>query len=262
MHQEVATVLWNFQENSMYYRIGLACGSEYRNAIPGQFVTLRIPESMTPLLRRPFSIHKLITDNRSVKGIEILYKTIGGFTQKLSDQKKGDHIDVLGPLGHGFSISGSYKKVALIAGGIGVAPLVFLSDMLHEKGINLSDSVACIGGRSKYDVLCRKNFKDRNMIVKTTTEDGTEGEKGLITNLFQKWLKTNTPDIIYSCGPMPMLSAVANIANNYNLQCEVSIETIMACGLGACMGCAVETNEDTGHYRHVCKNGPVFDATT
>jgi dihydroorotate dehydrogenase electron transfer subunit len=260
MAQETATILWNQRINPGYGRIGLACGFHYVDARPGQFVTLRFPDQRTPLLRRPFSIHRLIGRRAEFSGIEILYKIVGKFTQALSQIKQGDRIDLVGPLGRGFTISENYHKVAFIAGGIGVAPLVFLSEYLSDLGIRLDTSAAFIGGRSQTDILCKSAFKDLNINLFTVTEDGSEGEAGLVVAPLSRWLKTKRPDMIYACGPMPMLKAVIAISRLEKLPCEVSIETIMACGMGACLGCAIQTNQDFKKYKHVCMDGPVFDS--
>lgn len=259
-YQEIAKVIWNRPESRSYYRIGLACSSVYENALPGQFVTLHLPGNLTPLLRRPFSIHRLLKDNKRVIGVEILYKVIGGFTEKLTRATAGDPINLLGPIGKGFTVSKNFKKLALVGGGIGIAPLVFLADTITETGGCLSDSIACLGGKTSDDILCKTVFKSFDITVRTTTDDGSEGEQGIVTRPLEKWVTSNNPDMIYACGPMPMLKAVAQIANENELPCEISIETIMACGLGACLGCAVNKNETTEKYQHVCIDGPVFNA--
>lgn len=260
-HQEMVDVIFNKQETPTYFRIGLTCSAAYSEAIPGQFVTLHIPGNMTPLLRRPFSIHRLIKTNGMVSGIEILYKVVGGFTEKLTRIPPKSQLDLLGPIGKGFTISNTTRKAAFVAGGIGVAPLIFLADSMAATGIHLSDSIVCLGGRTSDDILCKHVFSSLDLNIFTTTDDGSLGEKGIVTQPLEKWLTSNQPDMIYACGPMPMLRAVADIAHKNSLPCEISIETIMACGLGACMGCAVNKNEKTDTYQHVCIDGPVFDAS-
>jgi dihydroorotate dehydrogenase electron transfer subunit len=214
------------------------------------------------LLRRPFSIHRIIKENNQVSGIEILYKVVGGFTEKLARADAGDPIDLLGPIGNGFTVSSNFHTVALVGGGIGIAPLVSLADSLSESGVLLSNSISCLGGRTSDDILCKNIFRSFDMTVCTATDDGSEGEQALVTRPLEEWTASNRPDMIYACGPMPMLRAVADIANKNELPCEISIETIMACGLGACLGCAVNKDETTGKYQHVCIDGPVFNAKT
>ncbi len=258
MLQETAKILWSEPVSEAVYRIGLTGGVQYAAAEPGQFVTLRLPGESTPLLRRPFSIHRVHTSHGRVKRIEILYKTVGDFTRKLARQKKGDALDLLGPLGHGFTASLQIQSAALVAGGIGVAPMVFLAEKLKSAGTFLKDSVACLGGRSAADILCAADFQAMGIETQIATEDGSLGEKGLVTEILAEWLKNSKPDMIYACGPVPMLDAVSSIARQHERPCEVSIETIMACGVGACLGCAIKDTEHAEGYGHVCIDGPVF----
>ena len=258
MHQETAKILWNEAAGPSVHRIGLECGTDYETAGPGQFVTIRLPEELTPLLRRPFSIHRLIREESRVSGIEILYKAVGGFTRKLAQITAGTRIDLLGPLGNGFTVAHDYKSAALVAGGIGVAPMVFLAEKLIKSGIHAENSVVCLGGRSADDILCAADFRSLSLETRLASEDGSIGEKALVTQILENWLKKHQPDIIYACGPMPMLEAVAAMAAKDAITCEVSIETIMACGVGACLGCAVKDTEHKAGYGHVCIDGPVF----
>lgn len=260
MPQETAKIRYNRIVKNGYHKIGLTCDPAYAAADAGQFVTLKIEGRMDPLLRRPFSIHRLIRDEDHVIGIDILYRVVGGFTEQLSEMKDNEPIDLLGPLGRGFTVSADFRNPALIAGGIGVAPIVCLAESLDEIGINLSGAPVFLGGQTGADILCETDFAELGMDPHITTEDGGYGEKGLITEPFKKWLDTRKPDIIYACGPHGMLRAVSEIARAHDIRCEVSIETVMACGLGICMGCAVKTKDSADGYQHICKDGPVFDA--
>lgn len=240
-------------------RMGLAAPTGYDAARPGQFVTLRFVDGAGPLLRRPFSIHGLIKENGSVIGIELLYKVVGGFTRQLSAMPSGSPIDLLGPLGNDFAVPDAARRIWMVAGGIGVAPLVFLARFLAEKGVDMTSCAVFIGGRSAGDLVCTDRFAELGMAVHLTTEDGGAGGKGLVTGPLAKEAASSPPDLLCTCGPMPMLRAVAGIAEKRNIPCRASMETIMACGVGACLGCAVETRGDEKAYRHVCRNGPVFD---
>ena len=261
IHQERVDVVWNRPEKPGCFRIRLTCGAAYDAAFPGQFVTLWIPGNQQPLLRRPFSIHRVITGPDGAHELEILYKVVGQFTRTLSGIAAGHRLDLLGPVGHGFTLPGRSARVAVVAGGIGVAPLVFLAETLKAAGTDLAGSAAFIGGRSADDILCQTDFERMGMRVKTATEDGSHGEKGFVTVPLETGLTKNRPDMIYGCGPNPMLTAVAKMAKQHGIPCELSLETIMACGLGVCLGCAVKTTDVTDRYRHVCKDGPVFDAS-
>lgn len=262
MYQEKVKVLYNQRVGPEYYHIGLTCHQQYKNAVPGQFVMLRFPGQITPFLRRPFSIHKLISDNGQTIGIELLYKVVGEGTKKLSMVQVGDLVDIFGPLGNGFAYFDHYSTVYIVAGGIGVAPLVFLASYLREKGVDTEKCKVFLGGRSKEDLLCRDEFIDMGMKIEVTTDDGSEGDQCFITHPLEVASKGNRPDIIYACGPLEMLTCVLDIAEKYGVLCQVSIETAMACGMGACLGCAVEKIGPEKGYLHACLDGPVFDAST
>lgn len=260
MPQETARILWNTSEGDDYFRIGLTCDPSYKTAAPGQFVTLKIPGRLDPLLRRPFSIHRVLRRDGKIYGLEVLYRVVGGFTRSLAGQEAGDTIDLLGPLGRGFTVSAEIRNPVLVGGGIGVAPMVFLAEALQAAGVDLSLSMAFIGGRTAGDILCENDFSRLDIPVSVTTEDGGLGRKGLITQPLEAWLADHSTDMLYACGPHGLLRALSKIAADRKIRCELSIETVMACGLGVCMGCAVKTNDLADGYRHVCKHGPVFDA--
>lgn len=258
-YQQTAEVTANGPETATCWRISLRCAG-FSQARPGQFVTLRLPGRETPLLRRPFSIHRLVSGDGKSMGIEILYKVVGDFTRALTHIRMGDRVDLLGPLGNGFTVLPDFQKIILAGGGIGIAPLVFLADALKRARGDLSGSVACLGGRTRDDVPRPQLFADLGLSVRVTTDDGTAGRPGLVTTALEETILDGPPDMIYACGPVPMLRAVADIAGKQHLPCELSVETLMACGLGACLGCAVNQNAATGTYQHVCIDGPVFDA--
>jgi len=259
MYQETVRVLWNKQIGTSYFHMGLSCYHGYGAAMPGQFVMVRFPDQITPLLRRPFSIHRLITEGDTTTGIELLYKAVGDGTRKLSLCKKGDFLDVLGPLGKGFSIEERFRRIFIAAGGIGVAPMVFLADVLRQKIGDLSGVRLFLGGRSKDDLLCKDVFLSAGISVCITTDDGSAGERCQVTGALEIDVKRIKPDIIYACGPVDMLKCVADIADTHQVGCEISIETAMACGIGACLGCVVENRRSAGKYLHACIEGPVFN---
>ena len=261
MVHEKVNVLWNSKVGPSYYRIGLTCHEGYSRAKPGQFVMIHFYDQMAPFLRRPFSIHKLITKKDRTSGIEILCKVVGEGTKRLSMCKKGDVLDILGPLGTGFSFPGHYRKIFIVAGGIGVAPMPFLASFLKTSGVDPFECTVFLGGRSKDDLLCRDDFSRLGMIIHMTTDDGSKGEKCLITHPLEIAAKEHRPDVIYACGPLEMLKCVMSIAEKLNIPCQVSIETMMACGMGACLGCAVEKNEAPVSYMHACLDGPVFESS-
>jgi dihydroorotate dehydrogenase electron transfer subunit len=250
-------ILWNRRVGSSYYKIGLKCGNELIAARPGQFVMLRIDGRTSPLLRRPFSIHRIIEGE---KGIEILYRIVGEFTGRLSEVKDGEWVDIMGPLGKGFSLPENIRRIFIVAGGIGVAPMLFLSThILEKKMTGSSDIKVFLGARSKEDLLCRDDFLNLGLDVMITTDDGSEGKACLITTPVEAALKEKRPEVIYACGPSGMLKCLSGIAEIYKVPCQISTESVMACGIGACLGCAIE-GKDEGRYLHVCMDGPVFDS--
>lgn len=259
--QEKAQILWNKKVGHVYYKVGLKPQKGYSDVKPGQFVMLRLANQTTPFLRRPFSIHRLITTDEQPEGFELLYKVVGECTKRLSMSRSGDFVDILGPLGNGFLISDSYHHIFIVAGGIGVAPMPFLASSLQKRNSTTSECKVFLGGRSKDDLLCKDDFFSLKMRVYVATDDGSAGKKGSVADLLEMAIAKNRPDIICACGPFAMLRSVARISEIYAVPCQVSIETIMACGIGACLGCAVEGKEIPGKYLHACLDGPVFDAS-
>lgn len=220
---------------------------------PGQFVMLRTGEGLDPLLRRPFSVHQAAADGV----LQVLFKIIGKGTQGLARLRDGGQIDVLGPLGRGFVHDGGHDHY-LVGGGIGIAPLLFLAGRLLENNAPAAITVL-LGARTKSEVApLADEFAAIGLKVRTATEDGSQGQEGLVTDIMSGG-KNKNPVMVYACGPYPMLRAVAGICRKQGWGCQVSLETIMACGLGACLGCAV-SRADMNGYVHVCKEGPVFDA--
>ena len=260
MIQQPLKVLWNKKLSTAYYKIGLTCSDHYSAAKPGQFVMLGLAGQTDPLLRRPFSIHNLLIENDITHGFELLYKVVGPSTRSLAQRKPGDIVDIFGPLGSGFLIPARTKSVFVVAGGVGVAPLVFLVSDLHRKNVDLSDWRVFIGGRTKEDLLCCNDFLDLGVSVLTTTDDGSYGDQCLVTHPLEKAMANTSPDVIVACGPMDMLACVVGIAEKHQVPCQVSIETMMACGMGACLGCAVESRIEAEPYLHACLDGPVFPA--
>jgi dihydroorotate dehydrogenase electron transfer subunit len=260
MAQEKVRILWNKKIGPSYYYMGLESEIIAAQAKAGQFIMLRASERFEPLLRRPFSIHQITCQNGKPTGIELLYKVVGRNTSLMSKMNMGEIIDIVGPLGKGFTVSESVEKAVIIAGGIGIAPVVLLAAELIRSGLVPSQSRVFLGGRTQEDVLCKEIFEFYGFKVFIATDDGSLGEKGLVTELAERELKKSKPDIIYSCGPHPMLAAVAALAGKLEINCELSIETLMACGLGACLGCAVKKTDTTEKYDHVCIDGPVFNS--
>ena len=225
-------------------------------ARPGQFVNIKVSDGLDPLLRRPLSIHR-VKESR----IELLYEVVGKGTELLSQRKSGEDLDIIGPLGNGFSsqLSAlSSQQSILVAGGMGVAPLVFLAEKLRAKSSELRATVL-IGAKTKKRITCEKEFIKLGCNVKIATDDGSEGFKGRVTDLLKDLLQAADYRLstIYACGPRPMLREISRISQGYKIPAQISLEEHMSCGIGACLGCVVETIDG---YKRVCKEGPVFGA--
>ena len=256
--QQNATVVWNRPVGGDCYRLGLDCPEGYASAGPGQFVMVQVDRPPELLLRRPFSIFGLIDDGPRPKGIELLYKVVGRGTRQLAKVRTGQTISVLGPLGRGFQVDSRKTLWFLAAGGIGVAPIRFLALRMHAMGLPAANIRVFLGGQSQKDLLCRDEFEAMGLPVQVTTDDGSAGDQCLITDPLETAVAEDPPDMVYACGPHGMLQCVAGIVQRHKVACQVSVETMMACGIGACLGCAVESARQKDRYLHVCMNGPVF----
>lgn len=248
-----AKIISNQRLQGNYWHLEFESGLIARQALAGQFVNIRVAAGLEPLFRRPFSIHGV-----KASKVKIIYEILGKGTCLLAARKPGELLDIIGPLGKGFNYSLSAKsaqgKNILIAGGLGVAPLVFLAEKLK-----LSQPLILIGAKTKRQLLGEKEFKALGCEVKIATDDGSRGFKGQATDLLKRWLAANChrPAAIYSCGPHLMLKAVAQIAGENKIAAQLSLERHLACGIGACLGCVVMTKDG---YKTVCQDGPVFSS--
>jgi dihydroorotate dehydrogenase electron transfer subunit len=257
MHQTRATILYNNTIAPSYFQMGLTWPQE--PAAPGQFVMVQVSDYAEILLRRPFSISALIKSKGDPVGVELLYKVVGRGTRLLSQYGKNDQLDILGPLGQGFDLKDFSGPHFFVAGGIGVAPIRFLAEYLATLGKDLNSCQLFLGGRSKTDLLCQKDFLRLGVSVILTTDDGSAGDQCLITHPVELALQHSRPKGIFACGPRPMLSCLAGMVKKYQIPCQMSIETMMACGMGACLGCAVASAKNPERYLHACLDGPVFN---
>jgi dihydroorotate dehydrogenase electron transfer subunit len=227
-------------------------------ALPGQFLMVRPSQFPEPLLPRPFSIHRVQGDH-----IDLLFKVVGQGTRQIAELKKGDYLEVRGPLGRGFVLKENQEPV-LVAGGMGIAPLLFLAEFWkrNQKKFPKGLPPLFIGARTQHELLCLTEFSRAGIEIWAATEDGSLGEKGLVTGLLKKKLHKPSPNqALFVCGPNPMLKAIGNWAIQKGISCQLSLETRMACGLGACLGCVVARKEGSGFtYVNVCQEGPVFEA--
>ncbi len=239
----------NRRLNRNHNLLELGCINPLPPMVPGQFAEVRVDGSQTTYLRRPFSIHRV---DRAANTMHLLIKSVGDGTRKLADLEAGDSVNIMLPLGSGFTLTRN-ARVLLVGGGCGVAPLYYLADHLFRQG-NKVDIL--IGGRSADDILMADDYRAFGTVY-IATEDGTLGEKGMVTGHSVLKNKELSYDMIYCCGPDGMMRAVAGIAEAHGIECEVSLENTMACGIGVCLCCVVETHEGN---QCVCTQGPVFNS--
>ncbi|MDL2323390.1 dihydroorotate dehydrogenase electron transfer subunit [Bacteroidales bacterium OttesenSCG-928-A17] len=237
----------NIRLNPSYFLLKLHLDQALPEMHPGQFVQVLVKNSPTTFLRRPISIHYVDTSKNE---IWLLIQIAGDGTQCLSTLKPGDSLNVIAPLGNCFSFPEKQDTVLLIGGGVGIAPLLFFGYKLLEKGFKPN---FLLGARSAGDLLQLDEFYKCGSI-NTTTEDGSHGEKGFV--IHHSCLQMENYTKIYTCGPKPMMQAVAKYAKEKNCYCEVSLENTMACGIGACLCCVEKTTK--GNVC-VCTEGPVFN---
>jgi dihydroorotate dehydrogenase electron transfer subunit len=259
------TILSNQEVSPDYYRMKILAPGVSALASPGQFVMLRAQATEEPLLRRPFGIFDtgmLPSDCDGLPGkeyVEILYKVVGRGTRLMRELHEGDRVELLGPLGQGFELADQGREQILVGGGIGLVPLYMLaSELVKTSKVRL-----LIGGRSRKDVLVVTEFERLGVETYVSTDDGTLGEQGPVTQVLERKLNKYPDAAVYACGPMPMLEAVQRICQPRQVDLQVSLEAFMACGVGACLGCVVKGagHSDTDpRYLCTCKEGPVFRA--
>ena len=238
-------------------------------ACAGQFVNVQVAKTTDPLLRRPFSIHAVYPD----EGVfSLLYVMVGRGTALLNKVQPTEKVSVVGPLGRGFDLGNTPDaQHVVVAGGCGAAPLHFLCDALCDKW-GCDNVIVLTGGRSRHAVLCEAEFRSHLVKVNVSTDDGTYGYHGYVTELLEKHLSERNvarPVRVYSCGPHGMMKEVARISSEASVgSCQVSLENNMSCGIGVCMGCVQKikgamAGDESGrdwHHERVCKDGPVFNA--
>lgn len=232
------------------YLMELECEEIAGRTQPGQFVHVRVDSSFDPLLRRPFSVH-----DAEGKSFKIVYEVVGRGTAILSEMRPGASVDVLGPLGRGFEFEENPGHFSIVAGGMGIAPLLFLARRLRAETDRI---IAFVGAKSSAKLVGDLSLRSMGIEVFTSTEDGSVGFRGLITDLFAKILeRRDLKEItVFACGPKGMLKSLAGMSSRGGLRAQASLEEYMACGMGACLGCAVKLRN--GKYAMVCKDGPVF----
>jgi len=233
--------------NADNYILTLSSDSDVEAVNPGNFAEIKVPDTPDVFLRRPISI---LDVDHETNTISFYIKAIGKGTQKLGTLTVGSNVNIVYPLGNSFSIK-KQRKVLIVGGGSGIAPFMMLASRLKKENTEVT---FLLGARSKEDIFLTDDFSIFGKVL-VTTEDGSLGEKGLVTQ-HSVFSDSFDFDHIYTCGPDPMMKAVAKIANEKNISCEASLENMMACGIGACLCCVTPTVHGN---QCVCTEGPVFN---
>lgn len=249
------------------YRIRLRSPELAAAVRPGQFFMLRLPATSDPLLGRPFALYDTVLDQHGrPAAVDVVYLVVGKMTSKLPHVRPGETIETWGPLGNGFGDLAGVAHVALVAGGIGQTPfLAYVRQLLGTRGYGgraakrTAKRVSFFYGVRTADLAaCVEDFRDAGAEVFLSSDDGTLGERGYVTQLLARH---DRPDHVVGCGPEPMLRALTALTTQWGTPCQLSLETPMACGVGVCFSCVVKVKTDEGwDYARCCVAGPVFDA--
>jgi len=238
----------NSKLNYNNFLIQLKSETSLEEILPGQFVNILIDNSASTFLRRPFSIFDVDYLSNT---LSIVVKIAGPGSKMLAETKENSMVDMIFPLGNGFSIPAGKQNFLLVGGGVGVAPMYLLAKVLNDKGIKPH---ILLGARTKEDHILIDQFRQLGTLC-ITTDDGSYGTKGFVVH-HEIWSDNTTFDKIFCCGPEPMMKAVAVKSDHLNTDCEVSLENLMACGFGVCLCCVTKTTDGN---KCVCTEGPVFN---
>jgi dihydroorotate dehydrogenase electron transfer subunit len=266
--QAPLVVLENVQLARATWRIRLRGPELARRIRPGQFLMLRLPGTTDPLLGRPFALYDTVLDAVGQPvAVDVVYLVVGKMTSRLATVKAGETLEAWGPLGNGFVVPGQVGEVGLVAGGIGQTPfLALVRSLLGSRGYGgeaarrQAQRVSLFYGVRSADLAAGvEDFREAGASVHLASDDGSLGFHGYVTQLLAS--QGSWPDVLIGCGPEPMLRALAKLAGERRIPCQVSLETPMACGVGICFSCVAKVKTADGwDYRRVCVDGPVFDA--
>jgi dihydroorotate dehydrogenase electron transfer subunit len=248
MRQFESQILGNRRIGDGFYEMSLSWDDRAGAPMPGQFMTLRVTRDTVPLLRRPFAFAGF--DGRA-RAVSVIYQKRGRGTEILAARRPGDAIDVVGPLGNTFPIDDTPQKAIAVAGGVGLGPILFLVSTLRARGVETEFVFGCRG-----ESLIPDCDAFRESAARVCTENGGAGFHGNVVQYMNANTGLDDRTAVYACGPAPMLESVCDLARSLGAQAWVSLEAVMACGIGACVGCAVPAK--TG-YPRVCREGPVFN---
>ena len=290
------TVVSNQRIRGSYRRITLELdtdgGSAFGNIQPGQFAQFDLSQTALPadediaeqmrdaskrliLLRRPFSFSNVTQKGDGGVLLEVLYCVVGPATVRMSGLRQGRQVSILGPLGNGFHVPEGIKRAILVAGGMGAPPMIHLAGFLKSRypqielmvmaGARSFDDFPFTARKADNGEIAIEEFEAIGSPCRVATDDGSAGFKGFVSVMMERWLGENQKfrddSVIFACGPEAMLAATADAAKRFNIPCHVSMERMMACGIGLCQSCAVEHKSGReGEYKLCCKDGPVFDA--
>ena len=255
--QHMATILANKREGA-YHRLTLAAPTIAQDVRAGQFASLSVGgENTGMILRRAFSIHNVVTDSAQGQTLDIIVSAHGPGTRWIAEQTPGKVLDVVSPLGKGFPLPKSSANCLLIGGGYGSAPLVFLAKELKKRKCSVDFILGASTSDKLFDTM---NAKRESRFFEVFTQDGSHGQQGLVTDSLAEMIEKADTNVIYACGPMPMLEAITTIATHYGVITQVAVEESMACGIGVCMTCVLPVRDASGITRMVrsCVEGPVF----
>lgn len=269
--QQRVTVAENVQIARDTFRVRFECPGLARRIVPGQFLMLRLADRDDPLLGRPLALYDtVISKSGAATGVDIVYLVVGKMTEQLSRASVGDVLETWGPLGNGFPPQPT-EHLVMVAGGIGQTPFLALArealgGRSYGEPARLAPKIGrvtlCYGARNKDYLAGIDDFERLGVEVRVSTDDGTAGHQGLVTDLVHKVLDESPKARVVCCGPEPMMEAVAKLTGARGVDCQVSLETPMACGIGICFSCVARVRDENGDwdYRRTCVEGPVFDA--
>ncbi len=254
--EEQAEIVRQEQLTPEIFRLTLKAPEIASSARPGQFVMVQTTSCYDPLLRRPLSIHQTVADEQ----VQLMYKVVGKGTRLLAGMTPGQKLNLTGPLGHGFDLAGK-QAICLVGGGMGIAPLYFLAREILRTN-KPPKCVVLLGARTAAELgPLPRDFMDIGITeTHLATDDGSLGHHGFVADLLAQHLTPDHQWAVCTCGPHPMMKAVVSQCRKQGWGCQVSLETMMACGISACLGCAIPRADLSGPYLHVCKDGPVFKA--
>ncbi len=258
-----ATVVGNTACAEGFYLMRLEAPGFPAEIEPGQFVHLRLTGNCDPFLRRPFSICDLFPGRAGAPArLDLLYEVVGRGTAKMAAMAAGTEVSLLGPQGHGYRLPPASRTPVLVGGGVGIPPLLYLAKRLIAAGTAPGRIRVLLGARTVGALCLERELRELGTRVEVATDDGTRGRKGFVTALLEDALREDPAAEVLTCGPTPMLEAVAAIARRTGTPCQISLENRMGCALGACRACVWPVKDpggDSWHYETVCREGPVFD---